>query len=92
MGTARTCFLNGQPRPLQRTEIVVPTGASTRRSRTRVPRLVIRPAIRTTGNGLSKRSPNFCVMTGAAGTGRTVSVWESKETSPASSVTRSPTT
>ena len=92
LGTARTCFLKGQLRPVQRTVIFVRTGAFTRSSRTRVPRPVIRPVIRTTGNGLNSRSSDFCVVTGAPGTGATVSVCESKETSPALSVTRSPTT
>ena len=88
----RTCFLNGQLRPVQRTETRVPAGAVTRISRTRVPRLVIRPAIRTTGEGLSSRSPDLRAVTVVPGAGRTVTVCESNETSPASSVTRSPIT
>ncbi len=70
----RTCFLNGQLRPLQRTDTRVPAGALTRSIRTRVPRLVIRPAIRTTGEGLSRRDP-FRAPT-LPGAGTTVTVCE----------------
>ena len=89
---ARSRFLKGQLRPVQRIEIRAPSGMLTRSRRTRVPRRVMRPAILTTGNGLSTRSPAFCAAVGTPGTGSTRTVCESNERSPSLSVTRSPTT
>src|SRR5688572_28731666 len=60
--------LNGHPRPLHPTLTSVPGGASTVRRRMRAPRRETRPAIRTTGKGLSSGSAcRPALVPGAAG-------------------------
>jgi hypothetical protein len=100
----RTCLANGQPRPVHLIEILAPLGASTLKSRTRVPEVVTSPEIRTTGKGLMSGqraaefgpadcgNPPFPPCPCAAPAATTVIARDEKATSPPLSVTRRPTT
>ena len=84
----RMVLLNGQPRPWQRTLTRAPTGATMVSRRIRVPLPVTRPVIRTTGNGLSRRSVLPEVPTWPGGSTFTVCTCEPNASSAL--VTRSP--
>src|SRR6185436_13819731 len=72
LAAERALDRNGQLRPLQTTVTRAPAGAFTDRSRSWVPPRLMRPASRTTGNGLSRRKvgdlrEGGAIAAGAAG-------------------------